>query len=235
MASRQLLMEMAKLIPDQDGFSFRIHKAELARNLENIEFPHVHVYRKGSKGPYAKIWLVDVAVANKPKEFSDSDIRKIISIIKTGDNRDEMIKEYFKIVSEIAISSSGEVTRNREKNQKVSARPNRRKNTDARRGGEPLTDGYDRWWEIDDLPDDFVPDLYIEGVEFDDSAVYVILSDGDEVELPYDGTLPELKPATVEQREDFWLSYSTVDGCYDGIHWDDFDLDIGMKFIMYGL
>ena len=36
MASRMLLTEMAKLIDDQDGFSFRIYKGELARNIENI-------------------------------------------------------------------------------------------------------------------------------------------------------------------------------------------------------
>lgn len=39
--------EMAKLISDQGGFSFRIYKGELTRNPDNIERAHVHVFRRG--------------------------------------------------------------------------------------------------------------------------------------------------------------------------------------------
>jgi hypothetical protein len=63
-------------------------------------------------------------------------------------------------------------------------------------------------------------------VSFDDSSMYVYLSDGRMLGVPL-AWFPRLMHATAEQRGDFFLSPG-------GIHWDAIDEDISVDGLLAG-
>lgn len=64
------------------------------------------------------------------------------------------------------------------------------------------------------------------GVRFDDQSMWVELEDGRTVGVPL-AWFPRLFHATVEQRQDYFLSRC-------GIHWEEIDEDISVAGLLAG-
>ena len=198
MSSRQLLKDIVKLMPDQEGFSFLVCKEEMVSDPGIMCLPYVYVCRAGSKSPSIKIQLSPFKFFDHddiPGEFKREDVQRIESIVK--DNWLPMLDVFYEVVIEV-------------------------------RGSD--------WWDSVNKPrgkdDEPLTGAYMEDVEFDDESMYVIFSDGDVVKVPL-SVFPELAEATDEAREDFWLSRSATAKRYDGVHWDDLDLDIDLGSILH--
>ena len=65
-------------------------------------------------------------------------------------------------------------------------------------------------------------------LSFDEYTMWVELNDGRTLGIPL-AWFPRLLHATMEQREDYRISYSG-----NGLHWDDLDEDISVQGLLEG-